>query len=253
MKDKKYNYILEKPIKTNIGYFYPIEVGNHDEFEEFGGVAGLDRVALINYFKNLVIENNQFQPFLDIVEELDMLNFIKFCGASEYDGSFLSNLHKQYVDLFKFCTKCDNNIIFYLIETDEEFQQYLNLIREMNGIRYEATNPNPEIERRNQLTRKLESMRNENIDFESMFTSACVGLKKLPHEINKVSLYAFYKLFGRVGQFKNYNTSVLFSTVSTEAKIEPWYKSDVIHKNENYITEDQLNRAVNLGELQNDL
>ena len=162
-------------------------------------------------------------------------------------------MNKQYVELFKFCTKCNNDIVFELIETDDEFLWYINLIRDMNGVPYEATNPNPEIERRNQLARKLESMRNENIDFESMFTSVCAGWNKLPSEVNDVSLYAFYKLFGRVGQFINYNTSVLFATVSTEAKIDPWYKSDVVNKKESYITEEQLNRARNSGELQNNL
>lgn len=253
MKDKKHQYILEKRIRTDIGYFYPVKVGDRDEFEEFGGVASLDRIALINYFKGLIVETDQFQPFLDIVEELDMFHFIRFCGMPEYEGSFLSALNKQYVELIKFCTKCNNDIVFELIETDDEFQEYISLIREMNGIPYEATSPNPEVERRNKLARKLESLRNENIDFESMFTSVCIGLKKLPSEVNEISLYAFYKLFGRVGQFKNYDTSILFATVSAEAKIDPWYKSDVTSKKESYITEEQLNNAKNLGELQNDL
>ena len=253
MKDKKHKYILEKRIRTGIGYFYPITVGEHDIFEEVAGVASLDRVSLINHFESLTQDNSQFQPFLDVAKELDMFHFIRFCGIPEYEGSFLSALNKQYVDLIKFCTRCNNDIVFELIETDEEFQEYINLIREMNGIPYEETSPNPEVERRNQLARKLASMKNENIDFESMFTSVCIGLKKLPSEVNGISLYSFYKLFGRIGQFKNYDTSVIFATVSTEAKIEPWYKSDVVSKKENYITEEQLNRAKNLGELQNDL
>lgn len=253
MKNTNRQYILENKIRTDIGYFYPITVGDYDTFEEVIGVVGLDKIALINYFKRLVQEDIRFQPLLDMVQELSMLNFIKLCGLPEYEGSFLSDLNEQYTQLFKLCTKCNHDMIFYVIETDDEFQEYLNLIREMNGIVYEPTSPNPEVERRNQLARKLESMKNEGISFESMFTSICVGLKKTPSEVNDISLYSFYKLFGRIGQFKNYDSSVLFATVATDVKIEPWYKTDEVVKNESYITEEQLNKARELGKLQDDL
>lgn len=253
MVDKKYNHILENPILTDIGYFHYIKTKDYDTFNDVVGVVNLDKIALVNYFKKLTQENSQLQPFLDIVTEFDMFSFIRYCGLPEYRGTFISELNEQYVELFKFCTKCNNNIVFELIKSDEDFQEYLNLIRKMNGIPYEPTSPNPEIERRNQLTRKLAEMKNEGVDFECMFTSVCVDLKKTPTEVGEISLYAFYKLFSRIGQFKHYDSSVLFATVSTEVKVEPWYKSDVFSKKENYITEDQLKSAIEQGSLQSDL
>lgn len=255
MKDKKHRYILEHPIKVEIGLLHPIKVGDYEVFEEISSVVSLDRIVLINHFKGVVLSEPQFKPLLDIVEELNMFDFIKFCGMDEYKDTFLSDLNKQYVELFKFCTKCNNDIVFYLIENDDEFQEYVKLIREMNGIPYEEASPNPEVERRNQLARKLESMRNENIDFESMFTSVCVGLQKTPSEVNDMSIYSFHKIFGRIGQFKSYDTDVLFATVSTstDAKIDSWYKTDTVSKKESYITSEQLDRAKKSGELQSNL
>ena len=40
-----------------------------------------------------------------------------------------------------------------------------------------------------------------------------------------MTLYKFYKYFDRLSQFKNYDTTTLFTTVSSDVKIEPWFKS----------------------------
>lgn len=254
MADKEYSYILENPIKVDIGYLYPIKVKDYETFQRIGGIAQLDKVALINNFKDIVKKDERFQPFLEVVEELDMYDFIRFCGLEQYKDSFLYDLNKQYVDLFKFCTKNNNGMVFEIIETDENFQHYIKIIRKMNGIPYEATSPNPEVERRNELTRKLESMKGENIDFESMFTSVCVGLQKTPIELGEMTLYSFYKIFNRIAHFKGYDRNILFATVTDNVTIEPWYKVDeIIEKNQQYITEEQINKAREQGELRSNL
>lgn len=240
MENIKELYILEKPIKTRIGYIHPTLVGEYDKLVQFDGVLNLDKTALVNHFIELTNQDNNFQPFLDIVRELDMFNFILLCGVDEYKGSFLYDLYAKYRELFEFAFKED---VFLLIENNKEFNEYINIIRDINSIKYEPTSPNPEVERRNQLRRKLDSMKGDNVTFEDMFTSVCAGLNKLPSEVNKMTVYSFYKIFQRIGQFKNYDTNVLFATVSSEAKIEPWYKSTEVKKEQAYITEEQLERA----------
>lgn len=243
-------YVLEEPIETRIGLLYPMLVGNYKKLIKFNGVISLDKNALINHFTDLTKQNNEFQAFLDIVKELSMFDFIKFCGVDDYKGSFLYDLYVQFKELLELCFKAD---VFHLIETSEEFDEYINIIRDVNNIKYEPTSPNPEIERRNNLKRKLESMKSENITFEDMFTSVCVGLSKLPSEVNTMTIYDFYKIFARIGQFKNYDTSTLFATVSKEAKIETWYKSIDTKKDLTYITAEQLDRAKQGQKLQSDL
>lgn len=240
MENVKELYVLEKPIETKIGYIYPVLVDDYYEFLKFNGVLNFDKNALISYFKDLTGQNEEFQPFLDLVEELDLFDFIVICGVDEYKGSFLYDLYDGYKKLFEFCFKDD---VFHLIENNNDFDEYINIIRDINGVKYEPASSNPEIERRNQMKRRLDAMKGENITFEDMFISVCVGLQKLPSEVNKMTIFNFYKIFAGIGQFKNYDTSTLFATVSSEVKIEPWYKSTEVKKEQAYITEDQLEKA----------
>ena len=68
-----------------------------------------------------------------------------------------------------------------------------------------------------------------------------------------MSIYSFNKIFQRIGQFKNYDTSTLFATVSQDVKIDAWYKSTDIEKELAYITEEQLNMARQNKRLQSNL
>lgn len=243
-------YILEQPIETEIGLLYPILVRDYRKFAQFNGLISLDKNAIVNNFKELANQDNKFKPLLDLSKELHLFEFVKAFSGEEFSDSFLYDLYYQYKELFKFCFKND---VFDLIKNNEEFDKYISLIRDVNGIEYDPTSPNPEVERRKELKRKLESMKKDNISFESIFTSVCVGLKKLPSEVNTMSIYSFDKIFQRIGQFKNYDTSTLFATVSQDVKIDEWYKSTDIKKELAYITEDQLNMARQNKKLQSDL
>lgn len=240
MDNIKELYILEQPIKTRIGYIYPLLIEDYREFIKFNGILQLDKNVLIHQFTDITNQSPEFQILLDIIKELDMFDFIKMCGVEEYKNTFLYDLYSQFKELFKLCFRDD---VFDLVENSEEFDEYITIIRDINGVKYEPTSPNPEIERRKLLKRKLEAMKNEGVTFEDMFTSVCVGLYKTPSEVNKMSIYSFYKIFERIGQFKNYDTNTLFATVSSEVKIEPWYKSTEIKEELSYITEEQLNKA----------
>ena len=102
----------------------------------------------------------------------------------------------------------------------------------------EKPNPNPEIERRNQLKKLLQQ--EQKITFESMFTSIEALTGRDP---NKMTIYRFNKLFDRVAQVKNYDSATLLSTAYKDVKVEPWYKEIAVEKKERYITDSQLQRA----------
>ena len=235
--------IIGKPVQTEIGTLHPFKVGEYDEFIRHSMIINLDKNGLLHSIENIEI-------IAELLQSIDMFYFIKLMSNEEYKGSFLYDLYIGYKDLFKASFKED---VFEKIKTNDEFDYYINLIREANGIDYEPTSPNPEVERRKELKRKLMSMKNENVTFEDKFTSVCVGLNKLPSEVNEMTIYSFNKIFERIVQFKNYDTSTLFATVSADVKIEPWYKTHIERDEAQYITEEQLNRAKQDKQLQTNL
>ncbi|HHY96860.1 MAG TPA: hypothetical protein GYA04_02370 [Acholeplasma sp.] len=114
------------------------------------------------------------------------------------------------------------------------------MICEINCIDFERPNPNPEIERFNQMRRLMQKNKGESIDFESMYTSVGLAFGKDPDDM---TLYKFHKYFARLAQFKNHDTTVLFRTVDNNVKIEPWYKIIEEKKKQlQTISEDMLKR-----------
>jgi acyl-CoA-binding protein len=62
---------------------------------------------------------------------------------------------------------------------------------------------------------------NGELTFEAIYTSVWVETGEKPDDM---TIYQMYALFSRIGQFKNYDTTTLYNTVSGEVKIDAWYK-----------------------------
>lgn len=228
MKNISEFYIIDKPIDTKIGKLYPITIKNYPELTEYIDVILLEKDDIINQFKLLTKQEKEFKPFLEIVKKITLFEFIKFCSLDEYKDTFLYDLYNKYKKLFIICFKKD---VFDLIQTNEEFEYYINLIKNRNCIKYEKPNPNPEIEKFNKMKKEHEEKKNGKITFESIYTSVCVGLHKLPEEIDRLTVYQFYSIFSRIGQFKSFDISALFATVGG-GEIPNWY-ADINMFNDN--------------------
>lgn len=250
MEDLKEFYILGRPIKTKIGKLYFITVGEYYDFIKKGYLNSLvlTKNDLLIKFKELEKYDENIKILTDILSEMSLFDFLKFIESfstldeNEKQHSYiyilgLYDLYLNFKGMFEFCFKED---VFDKISNNEEFEEYRDLIVEINCIPYEKPNPNPEIEKFNQMRRLIQKHKGESIDFESMYTSVGLAFGKDPDDM---TLYKFNKYFSRLAQFKNYDTTTLFATVSSEVKIEPWYKVIKEKKNEQQtITEEELRR-----------
>lgn len=222
-------YIYGRPIETRIGKLHFITVGEYYDFILEGHFSHLtlDKRDLIKRINEMVNNSSDVKPITDAIGNITLFDFVMIMGSKEIktesEDSYikllkLDKLYDGFRELFKFCFKED---VFFKISTSEEFEFYRDLIVEINCIPYEKPNPNPEIERYNQMKRLMQKNKGESINFESMYTSVGLAIGKDPDDM---TLYKFNKYFNRLAQFKNYDTSTLFATVSKDAKIEPWYK-----------------------------
>lgn len=239
-------YIYGRPIKTQIGDLHFITVEEYYDFIHEGhlSILVLQKEDLLQRLKEIEKLDSGIKPIISTVEKLTLFEFVRLIGNLDMDGiddqSYIKllkidSLYAGFKKLFEFCFKED---VFDRILSNEEFEEYRKLILEINCIPYEKPNPNPEIERYNQMKRLMQKHKGESADFESMYTSVWVGLSQCP---DKLTLYRFNKLFARIAQFKNYNTSTLFATVSNDVKIDMWYKAiEEQEEEKQYITEEQL-------------
>lgn len=221
-------YILGLPVRTPIGDIYPIKV------KEF--------VEIAKYLQILNIEDFEFKRMLGIEdnEELKDIHFFEIIkglkGTNWHEGNAIYDIYAGYRDLFQMCFKCD---AFELIETSEEFEMYRDLIRSINGITYEKPNPNPEIEKYNQMKKLLESKKGDSITFKAMYTSILVSTGNNPNEL---TLYQFYEVFERIGHFKNFDVTTMYRMMDSDVDVNNWF-GEAKKAEEKRITEERFKQA----------
>lgn len=208
-------YILGIPIKTDIGILYPIYVKEYPVF--------------VRYLQILNMQNFEFKQIVDtfkdqlptdihqLIQDVHFFEFLRMIKHLKENGGFFFELFNHYIDLFKLCFKED---VFERIKTFKEFEKYRDLIRDFNGMKHNKPNPNPVIERQNQLRKLLLESKGDTITFNAMYTSILVATGNNP---NDLTLYQFNKIFDRISQFKNHDTTTLYRILDDKITIEAWY------------------------------
>jgi len=218
-------YILGLPVDTPIGQCSFIKVKEYPDLIEFLNYIQLSRQHFINTLK----EQHTDVEELKIIENISLFQLV----------SETANLKAVYQIVFSFVFNDEeifNNI------TEELFNDYRSLILKMNGMKEEYINPNPEIQKWIDKSKKFKAGNQEPFFFEDMVSSV-VGYNGLSYsDINEMTIYQLTITFQRIAKIKNYDTSTLFSTVATEKmSIEQWCGHIDLFKEENHgISKDEF-------------
>lgn len=196
--DSKELYIFGRfyPIQTKIGKLYFTKVKDYPKLMSLYPYIDIDK----DYFAMMLkIDKNSFS-FLDTIKSNELLK----------------NLYLGLKKLFFFCFKED---VFDLINNDEDFEYYLNLIREINCIPHKKHSLDPEVEYFERLSQLAKERNGEIVTLKSMITSVWAYVDN-PYEL---TIYELHALFDRISYLKQYDTTVLFKTVDPKINIVNWY------------------------------
>lgn len=225
--DNRGYYVTGRPLKTRIGDLHFLLVKEQMPFiAEFAGVIMFEKNDLVKHLMAAAYENPDLKPLLDDVSSKTLFELLK---ADVKTTTMLGIQKVQFLfrAMFSYCFKED---VFDKIENSEEFDKYFKLIKDINFLNFEKPNPNEDIERFNQLRKKLDESKDGAITFESMYTSVWI---ELGHKPDDLTIYQLHALFNRINQFKSYDTTTQFATVSGDVKIETWFKDvDILKKEE---------------------
>lgn len=225
MDNIKELYCLGKPLETELGEIHFIKVGDYDKLMRFVPYINMDKnellMSIAKYDKEIAIAIKDV-PYISIIKEL----------------KDVFEVYNMFQELFILVFDRD---CFEEIGTDEQFEEYLKLICEMNCLQREEKNSNPEIQYFMNLKKQLEKQKSNNgVSFESIYTSVWIECGNSPDDM---TIYQMYALFNRIGQIKNYETTILYSTVSGEVKVEPWYRHvDLMNNKEQKTTLEEFSR-----------
>jgi hypothetical protein len=224
MQDIRELYILGQPIQTNIGKLHFIKVKDYHRLIQYIPYLDIEKQDIVRAISKIdkdVADSIKDVPFLVLIKELREV----------------LDVYDKYEEMFLFLFKDD---VFDKIENEEDFNYYKDLIRKMNNLPHEEKNPNPEIQYFNDLKKQLEKQRsNGGLTFEAIYTSVWTALGQCP---DNMTIYQMYAMFGRVGQFKNFDTTTLYNTVSDQVKIDPWYKHISLMEEEKKTTLEEFSR-----------
>ncbi len=210
--DIKEFYILGLPINTPIGECHFLKVKEYPDYFMNLQVVALTKNHIISKYTEL----NKDGSLSEFIEELHKVNLFEIVlGIPEIKEAYDRMFDKVF----------GQDEIITQIENENDFSYFRNLVMTMNCLKEETVNPNPEIQRALERSKRVKSQEADKIDFADMVTSI-VGYNGLTYDdLNNFTIYQLYMTYYRIAQFKNYDTSTLFATVASDKiNIESWSK-----------------------------
>ncbi|MEM5009246.1 hypothetical protein WKH57_00865 [Niallia taxi] len=231
MKNVEEFYILGLPIDTEIGECGFIKVKDYPDYFMDLQIVSMNKGKII-YDYTLLNKSGQLTSFIEQLNELDFFDIV----------TGIPDLTNAYARLFQ---KVFNDESILQKITKDNIEHYRSLILKMQCIKEEIVNPNPEIQRAIERSRRVKAQEAEKLTFSDMVTSTVIGSGIDYELINEWSIYRLYMTFHRISKFKNYETSTLFATVSSEkVKIENWSTHiNLFEEEKHFVSQEQFNKT----------
>jgi hypothetical protein len=230
MMDIKEFYILGLPIKTDIGECQFIRVKEYPDYFMDLQVVSLTKLHLINKYSE-INKDGSLNEFIDEMKKHDLFELV----------FTIRELQESYIRLFSKVFNDDKSILKI---TKENFDYYRKLIMEMNCLKEEVINPNPEIQRAIERSKRVKASESEKLEFHDIVSSV-VGYNGLTYrDLNEFTIYQLYMTYYRIAQIKNYDTSCLFATVSDKVKVDSWSKHiNMFEEEKHYVEHDKFKKT----------
>lgn len=226
-------YILGLPIQTEIGECRFIKVREYPDFFSDLQIASFSKDQIIFKYSE-INKNGKLDNDIATMKNLPLYQII--LRFPEFSNAY-----------FKLFTKVFDGEETLSLITEENFDYYRSLILKMNCQKEEKINPNPEIQRALERSRRVKSQDSDGLEFADIVSSV-VGYNGLSYyDINEFTIYQLYMTFYRISSIKSYDTNTLYQTVSHEKmKIENWSKHINLFEEENHsITKEEMKNKSN--------
>lgn len=229
-------YILGLPIDTKVSENETISVRfllvkEYPDYFNDLQIVSLSKDQLIYKYNEL----NKDGSLTQLIEMLKVLSLYEIVTN-------LPELKHSYYRLFAKVFDSEEKIA---LVNEDNFEFYRSLVMKMNCMKEEKINPNPEIQRAIERSKRLKSQELSKLTFADVVSSV-VGYNGLSYkDINEFTIYQLYMTYYRIAQIKNFDTSCLFATVSTEKiNIESWSKHiDLFEEEKHALTREEFNKT----------
>lgn len=222
-------YILGLPIETDIGLCHFLKVKEYPDYFYDLQVISLTKDHLIHKYTEL----NKNGMLTDFITELSKYDLFELAFN-------IPELRESYIKMFSKLFEDEDAIVKI---NQDNFYFYRQLIMTMNCLKEEKINPNPEIQRAIERSKRVKAADSEPLEFADI-VSSIVGWNGLTYkDLNDFTVYQLYMTYHRIAQIKNYDTSTLFATVSDKVKIDSWSKHiDLFAEEKHAIAKEEMDK-----------
>jgi hypothetical protein len=230
MINAKEFYIVGDPVETPIGECDFIKVRDYPNYFMDLQVISWSKSQIYYKYSQL----NKDGSLNEFLEELNKLNLYQsVINIPELQQAYLN----IFIKVFN-----DEEIVKQIDESN--FEDYRKLVMDMNCLKEEKVNPNPEIQRAIERSRRVKSQDGEPLEFSDIASSIVAFSGKSYKDLGDMTIYQFYMTYHRIAQFKNYDTSTLFATVSADkVNIESWSKHiDLFAEEKHFVSEQEFKK-----------
>lgn len=220
-----------RPIPTEIGECKFIKVYDYPIMSSHLYLIQLSKYEIINLLKKQK-KSKDMDEFIKEISNADLFTIV----------ANIADISKAYIEVLSYSIE---NFDITKVNKDN-FNEIRDLIMKINCLQEEEYNTNPEIQKTIERSRRVKNQNLDNVKFSDIISSVCVGCGYTYKEVGEFSLYQLYLAYQRLGYFKNYDTSTLFATVSSDKiNIESWSKHiDLFKKESHGITYDQFKKNI---------
>lgn len=161
--------------------------------------------------------------FLDSKNKVDkeIIDKIKEMELVEIVLSF-EDVKESYEKVINHFFKEEMSEVFSRFSSVEQFYSIRRLILDLAFFKEEDVNPNPEIQRAIDRSRRIKEMERGKLEFSDIISSVSVYTGKSYEDIKNMTVYQLYLDYYRIAKFFAYGASTLFATVAPDVKIEDW-------------------------------
>lgn len=216
MKVNTSKFITKSPVETEYGTFRFLTIEEYIDYQESLSMLSLGTLNLYYSYKKVIGKPTD--------EEVLFLKTLKDTPLRQVVIQDMSLL-KYYVSIIdKVMVFKENFDIEYVFSTDEIFMEVRKIIMDMNLVKEEKAFYNEELQEGIERSKMLNSNKGEIQTPEDIITCIVAFTSNSFEDVLGMSVYQAYAIYSRIGAGKNYDTGVLFATVSGDAKIEGWNK-----------------------------
>jgi len=207
-------FITGKPILTPYG-----NVRFLTYYEYISQISNLSTISMnvlhIYYMYKKHADESRDKKFIQLVEGIKEESLYNLVKENEM-------FKKSYLEVFRLLFESES-IPDAIFEEEKAFDECREIIMQMNMLKEEEVSSNPEIQ---MFINNGNSARGtgEKQSFTDLISSVVVGSFKSYEEVCNMTVLQVYATYYRIGQMKNYDTTVLYSTVAEKVNIEDWNK-----------------------------